>query len=53
VPVFDCDGNVAASIGISTLTLYDNIDSLINEKFVQLKSAADDISASPGYIGKE
>lgn len=53
VPIFDCEENVVATIGISTLTLYDDIDSLINEKFVQLKSAADDISASLGYMGKE
>ena len=33
-PVFDCEGNVAASIGISSLTLYDNIDTLINDKFI-------------------
>jgi len=47
-PVFDCEGKVAASIGISGLTLYDNIDSLINDKFSLLKKAADEISLCLG-----
>lgn len=47
-PVFDCEGNVAASIGISSLTLYDNIDTLINDKFSLLKEAADEISLCLG-----
>ncbi|MBO5454265.1 MAG: IclR family transcriptional regulator [Clostridia bacterium] len=48
VPVFDYAENVIASIGISTLTLYDDIDSLINNKFSLLKKAADEISLCLG-----
>ena len=44
VPVFDYEENVVASIGISTLTLYDYIDSLIKNKLPLLKKAADEIS---------
>ncbi len=48
-PVFDCYGNAVAAIGISSLTLYDNIDSLINEKYLLIKDAALNISLSLGY----
>ncbi len=44
VPIFDCGGNVVASIGISTLTLYDDIEALINKKFGLLKETANEIS---------
>ena len=37
VPIFDYAENVVASIGISALTLYDDIDSLISSKFALLK----------------
>lgn len=47
-PIFDYEGNVVASIGISSLTLYDDIDSLINNKFSLLKKAADEISLCLG-----
>jgi len=48
VPVFDYTQNVVASIGISTLTLYDSINSLINDKFSLLKKVADEISLCLG-----
>lgn len=48
VPVFDYEENVVASIGLSTLTLYEDIDSLINNKFSLLKKAADEISRCLG-----
>lgn len=47
-PIFDCEGNVTASIGISSLTLYDNIDTLINNKLSLLKKVADEISLCLG-----
>ncbi len=49
VPIFDCSGNVVASIGCSTLTIYDDTDSLIREKYPLLKETAGKISASLGY----
>ncbi|MBR3967115.1 MAG: IclR family transcriptional regulator [Clostridia bacterium] len=48
VPVFDYAENMVASIGVSSLTLYDDIDSLINHKFALLKKAADEISLCLG-----
>lgn len=48
VPVFDYEENVVATIGISSLTLYEDIDSLINNKFSLLKKAADEISLCLG-----
>jgi len=48
VPIFDYEENVVASIGLSTLTLYEDIDSLINNKFSLLKKAADEISLCLG-----
>ena len=48
VPVFDHDENVVASIGISSLTLYDDIDSLASSKLPLLKKAADQISLCLG-----
>ncbi len=47
-PIFDYEGNAVASIGISSLTLYDTIDTLINNKFSLLKKAADEISLCLG-----
>jgi len=47
-PVFDYDGSVVASVGVSSLTLYDDIDSLINNKFSLLKKTADEISLCLG-----
>jgi DNA-binding IclR family transcriptional regulator len=47
-PIFDCMGNVVAAIGISTLSIYDDLDSLINQKFAILKKAADEISLCLG-----
>ncbi len=51
VPVYDSAGNVAASIGVSTLTLYEELDTL-TEKYKLLKKAADEVSTNLGYSGK-
>lgn len=48
-PLFDSNGQTVAAIGISSLTLYDDIDSLINEKYPLIKEAAYNISFSLGY----
>lgn len=48
-PLFDSNGQTVAAIGISSLTLYDDIDSLINEKYPLIKEAAYNISLSLGY----
>lgn len=48
-PLFDSNGQAVAAIGISSLTLYDDIDSLINEKYPLIKEAAYNISLSLGY----
>jgi DNA-binding IclR family transcriptional regulator len=48
VPVFDYEGNAVASMGISTLTLYEDVDSLINNKHALLKKAANEISLCLG-----
>ena len=48
-PIFDYAENVVASIGMSTLTLYEDINSLINNKFSLLKKVADEISLCLGY----
>ncbi len=53
VPIFDYTGNVVATIGVSSLTLYDDIDSLINEKLDLIRNASAEISANLGYCGKE
>jgi DNA-binding IclR family transcriptional regulator len=52
-PVFNCDGRVVACVGLSTLTLYDSIDSLTDRKLELLKSVADEISKKLGYSAKE
>lgn len=48
-PVFNDAGNVIASVGISSLTIYDSIDSLVENKLPLLKEAAKNISLSLGY----
>ena len=48
-PLFDRNGQVAAAIGISSLTLYDDMDSLIHEKYPMIQDAALDISYRLGY----
>lgn len=48
-PVFDSNGNTVATIGISSLTIYDDINSLVNEKYPLIKEAAHSISLSLGY----
>lgn len=47
-PIFDHDGSVVASIGISSLTIYDDMDTLIDSKLVLLQKAADEISLCLG-----
>ena len=49
LPVFNHKGEAVASVGISSLTIYDNVDSLISKKYPVLKHATDEISASLGY----
>ena len=51
VPVYDCDGKVVASVGVSSLTLYDTIDTLINKKLPLLNECAKKISVALGYNG--
>lgn len=48
VPIFDSTDKIIASIGISTLTLYDDIDGLINNKLNLLKEAGNEISCCLG-----
>lgn len=48
-PIFDDTGKTVASVGISSLTIYDSIDSLVSEKYPLLKEAARNISLSLGY----
>lgn len=48
-PVFDADGKVIASVGISSLTIYDDVNSLITDKLPLLKDAARNISLDLGY----
>lgn len=48
-PVFDSNGEVVASIGMSSLTIYDDIDSLINNKGKLISETAKKISISLGY----
>ena len=50
-PVYDDTGNVAAAVGISSLTIYDDINSLINNKLPQLSEAARNISLNLGWRG--
>ncbi|MDY4976902.1 MAG: IclR family transcriptional regulator [Clostridia bacterium] len=52
VPIFDYAGNVVATIGISSLTLYDDTDSLICGKFKLLKNIADEVSQNLGNSEK-
>ena len=48
-PIFDHDGNVVASIGISSLTLYDDIYTLISNKLILLQKTANEISLCLGH----
>ncbi len=48
VPVFDSTGKTVASIGMSTLTLYEDVESLIKNKFPLLREAANEISQCLG-----
>lgn len=48
-PICDDSGNVIASVGISSLTIYDSINSLVNDKLPLLNEAAHNISLKLGY----
>ena len=48
-PIYDDSGNVIASVGISSLTIYDSINSLVNDKLPLLNEAAHNISLKLGY----
>ena len=50
-PVYDDTGSVAAAVGISSLTIYDDINSLINNKLPQLSETARNISLNLGWRG--
>ncbi|MBR2907735.1 MAG: IclR family transcriptional regulator [Clostridia bacterium] len=47
-PIFNHEGTLSASIGISCLTFYDSVDTLLNDKLSLLKRAADEISLRLG-----
>ena len=48
-PVYNSSGEVVATIGLSSLTIYDDINSLIENKYPILRHAAMQISAALGY----
>lgn len=48
-PIYDDSGKVIASVGISSLTIYDSINSLVNDKLPLLNEAAHNISLKLGY----
>ena len=48
-PVFDDHGKVVASVGISSLTIYDDMNSLVANKLPLLREAARNISLKLGY----
>lgn len=48
-PIYDDSGKVIASVGISSLTIYDSINSLVNDKLPPLRTSAKNISLKLGY----
>lgn len=48
-PVYNSEGKVAAAVGISSLTIYDDINSLERDILPELKKAARNISLNLGY----
>ena len=48
-PVYDAESKVAASVGISSLTIYDDVHSLVTDKLPRLKKVARNISLRLGY----
>lgn len=50
-PIYDSEGQVIASVGISSLIIYDDIDSLISNKYPILRQAAKEISSKLGFSG--
>ena len=51
-PIFNRERRVVASIGISSLIIYDDIHSLIANKYPLLRQAAEEISNRLGLIGE-
>lgn len=51
-PVFNEAGKAVASVGISSLTIYDTIESLVEKKMKFVREAAENISLKLGYTGK-
>lgn len=52
-PIYDDNGRVIASAGISSLTIYDDINSIVTDKLPLLKQAARSISLNLGCVAKE
>lgn len=52
-PVFDSEGEASAAVGISSLTVYDTVKSLVNEKLPLLRQTAESISLNSGSLKKE
>ena len=52
-PIFDSEGNVIATVGVSSLTIYDTVESMLREKYPLLRHAAEKISESLGFKEKE
>ncbi len=48
-PIFDSEGKVVATAGISSLTIYDDTKSMISDKYPLLKNAAEKISENLGF----
>lgn len=51
-PIYDTKGEVIASIGVSSLTIYDDVESLISKKGTLVLECANKISESLGYLKK-
>mgnify|MGYP002522665581 CR=1 FL=1 len=52
-PIYDADSSVIAAVGISSLTIYDDIESLTKLKLPKLRKAAENISEKLGYRGND
>lgn len=48
-PIFNNEGKVIATVGVSSLTIYDDTASLINDKFPLLKNSAEKLSENLGF----
>ena len=49
-PIYDNSGKVIAAAGISSLTIYDDINSIVTDKLPLLKNAAQSISLNLGCV---